>query len=431
MTEIPAQRPHGGVLRRVKMLAFGLTLGVMLVGLLLSLALQNEPALPAGSQLRADANLARQMIREQLRTGSANRQVKRFVLTEDDLAVAANLVLTRKRWPGVMRFRIEGERLNVAVSLPLPDRWPRRFLNIYFVADNGAPQASIKRLRIGRLSIPDPLIGWAVKGALRLPPLSRYGQWLEGMIREVHIAGQRVIVSVNWNREMLGELRGLLTDVADQKRMLAYHNRLAEVLNDGTQNRYVRLGSLMQPLFTLARQRSGENLAPAEENRAAILVLSAYANGKDMDVALSTPNQLPRRSVLLNKRVDTAKHFLGAAALAMSGQGALVEMIGLAKELHDTHDGSGFSFIDLAADEAGALFGKIAAGNPAMASRIQEILSQNAEESQFIPLLKDLPESMNPAEFTARFKAIDSPEYLALKEQIHARIRALPLYRSL
>lgn len=431
MTQQRDRGPRGVALRMARPLAIVLTVSVLLAGLLLTLMLQNEPALPPGSLVRASFSQARQMIREHLHSGAGDRQEKRFVLTENDLAAAANLVLTRKHWPGAARFRIDGERLNVAASLQLPDRWPRRYLNIYLVADNGSPQATIKRLRIGRLSIPDPLIGWVVKGALHLPPFLRYGQLVENMLREVHIAGQRVTVNVNWNREMLSELRGLLTDVADRKRMLAYHDKLAEVLNDGTQNRYVRLGNLMRPLFTLARQRSGENHAPVEENRAALLVLSAYANGKDMSGALSTSNQPPVRGVLLNRRIDTAQHFLGAAALAMSGQGTLVEMIGLAKELHDTHDGSGFSFIDLAADEAGALFGKIAVGQPAMASRIQDMLSENAEESQFIPLLKDLPESMNPEQFTARFKAIDSPEYLAMKAQIHARIRALPLYRSL
>jgi hypothetical protein len=150
-----------------------------------------------------------------------------------------------------------------------------------------------------------------------------------------------------------------------------------------------------------------------------------------LGAALSTDKEPPRRGVLLNKRIDTAKHFLGAATLAMSGQGTLVEMIGLAKELHDTHDGSGFSFIDLAADEAGALFGKSAVSTPVIASRVQEILSRSAEETQYIPFLKDLPESMNTEDFAQRFKAIDSPEYLAMKEQIHARIKALPLYQPL
>jgi hypothetical protein len=405
---------------------------LVLASLLSLLTLQTEPLLPPGGAVRSNASQANRLIREQLHKGvSGDRQEKRFVLSADDLEVAANTALSRKRLSGVTRFRIEGERLNVDASIRLPERYPRLFLNIRLVADNGPRQAVIKRLRIGRLSVPAPLIGWVVNGVMRLPPLHRYAQLTEKMIRAVHIAGERVTINVNWNREMLGELRGLLTDVAGRDRMLAYHDKLTEVLNDGAQNRYVRLGNLMQPLFELARQRSSANHAPIEENRAAILVLGAYANGKDLGAALSTAQQPPRRGVLLNKRIDTAKHFLGAATLAMSGQGTLVEMIGLAKELHDTHDGSGFSFIDLAADEAGALFGKSAVSTPEIAKRLQEILSRNAEETQYIPFLKDLPESMNAEDFAHRFKAIDSPEYLAMKEQIHARIKALPLYQPM
>lgn len=353
------------------------------------------------------------------------------MLNADDLAIAANLALSRKQLQGAVRFHIERGRLTMVASVQLPENHPRRYLNIHLIADDHPRQAIIKRLRIGRLSIPDPLIGWVVKGLIHLPPLSRYGELLESLLREVHITDEQVIVTVNWNREMLGELRGLLTDVIDQERMLAYHDKLVAILNDGTQNRFVRLGTLMQPLFALARTRSMSNQSPIEENRAVILVLSAYANGKDLGSALATDKQPPRRGVLLNKRIDTAKHYLGAAAMAMSGQGTLVEMIGLAKELHDTHDGSGFSFIDLAADEAGALFGKIAVRTPDKARQIQDILSQSADEAQFIPVLKDLPESLNPDEFATRFKTIGSPEYLAMKQQIRTRIEALPLYQAL
>ena len=143
--------------------------------------------------------------------------------------------------------------------------------------------------------------------------------------------------------------------------MIVYHEKLVNILERDTHSRFVRLGHLMKPLFALAHERTIANQQPVEENRALILVLSAYVNGKDLNAALGTSGQPRPRGVLLNRRVDTAKHFMGAAAMAMSGQGTLVEMIGLAKELHDTHDGSGFSFIDLAADEAGALLGLPAA----------------------------------------------------------------------
>lgn len=427
----PAETGRRRLPRGVKLLGVILGLVAALVVLLLGLGLQAEPALTLGGADRQAPTRIRQTARDQVRSWIGNRQEKRFVLTADDLTVAANLALSRKQLPGAARFHIEQGRLSMVTTIRLPKSTPRRYLNIHLVADDQPRQAIIKRLRVGRLSIPDPLIGWVVRRMMHLPPLARYGELLDSLVREVHITDERVIVTVNWNREMLGELRGLLNDVVDRERMLAYHDKLVDILNDGTQNRFVRLGTLMQPLFALAQARSLANQSPIEENRAVILVLSAYANGKDLGSALATDRQPPRRGVLLNKRIDTAKHYLGAAAMAMSGQGTLVEMIGLAKELHDTHDGSGFSFIDLAADEAGALFGKIAVRSPDKARQIQDVLSRSADEAQFIPMLKDLPESLNPDEFATRFKTIGSPEYLAMKQQIRARIEALPLYQAL
>jgi hypothetical protein len=64
-----------------------------------------------------------------------------------------------------------------------------------------------------------------------------------------------------------------------------------------------------------------------------------------------------------------------------------------------------------------------------MAFRIQERLSQGFDESMFIPAMNDLPESMNSGQFAQRFKAIGSPEYVALKKEINARIMALPVFQ--
>jgi hypothetical protein len=289
--------------------------------------------------------------------------------------------------------------------------------------------AQLEKLRIGHLAFSSPMAGWVVRGLIQLPQFSRYRELLTPLLHEVRITEGRLVAMVRWNREILGQLRGVMPLPADRERLPIYRQKLVEVLSDGSQSRYVRLVRLTQPLFALAHERSRLNRQPIEENRAVLLTLSDYATGKDWE----TPDgqtTLPRRKVLLNKRVDTAQHFLGAAVMALSGQGALVEMIGLAKELHDTHDGSGFSFIDLAADQAGAMLGRYAVRSPEMASRIQTILRQNGtDDGLLIPQLMDLPESMDSQTFAARFKNIDSPEYQAMKQEIDSRIRNLPLYR--
>jgi hypothetical protein len=127
--------------------------------------------------------------------------------------------------------------------------------------------------------------------------------------------------------------------------------------------------------------------------------------------------------------VDTAQHFTTSATLAMAGQRALADMIGLAKELNDTHHGSGFSFVDLAADQAGAFFGRSAVRSPDKARRIQELVSRSPDESQFMPVVDDLPERLSPEEFAKRFENVESPAFQAMKNQIQARILARPVYQ--
>jgi hypothetical protein len=410
-------------------LAWVLAATVLLTFALMALILQEQPLLSLEASPPSARHHETESIRGKLRSQAVAGREKEFVLTADDLKVAADLALSRKRIEGLTRVAIEGDQLVMQASIRLPQRLTGLFLNIDLIAENKPELAIIRQLKIGNLSLHYPLAGWAVKGIMKLPPLTRYGQFLEKMLMNVHVADERVTIVLKWNREFLAEMGGLLTEVADRKRMIVYQETLAAVLESDTHGRFVRLGHLMKPLFSMAYERSMSNQQAVEENRAALLVLSAYTNGKDLSMALGTSTQPPRRSVLLNRRVDTAKHFMGAAAMAMSGQGTLVEMIGLAKELHDTHDGSGFSFIDLAADEAGALLGKYAVRSPEMAFRIQERLSQGFDESLFIPAMNDLPESMNSGEFAQRFKAIGSPEYVALKKEINARIMALPVFQ--
>ena len=397
--------------------------------LMLVMLVQTESDLPLGNRVVQTMPNAGKIIRDQLKTTDADAEEKRIVLTASDLEAAAQLAMTRKRLNGAVRFQIQAERLNALASLELHNRFPRLYLNVALIADNGPEQATLRRLRVGHLSVPYPVNEWLLGLALKVPPLSQYGSLVTGLVRRVEILDDRMAVNIRWHRELLGELSLPLMATADRERLIAYQRRLTEVLNETASVRFVRLTTLMQPLFALAKERSAANGQPMDENRAAILILSVYANGRDLSGALGLETQPPRRGVLLGRRVDTAKHFLSAAIMAMSGQGTLVEMIGLAKELHDTHDGSGFSFVDLAADEAGALFGKTAVRGPEKAARIQERLGQKAEEALFLPSTKDLPESMDTEAFLSRFKAIDSPEYRAMQAEISRRIKALPLFQ--
>lgn len=394
-------------------------------------ALESHPALTLDATTRKEALPLPLSLRERLKGGTLGHgQEKRFILNADDLNVICRSAIHHRRLEGFCHFDLTQASLVGEITLRLPGRLAGKYLNLSILAQ-GDDQAhfQIVDLRLGNLRLSSPWVLSLIRNSLLISPWRRYETLSARLIKDIHVSDGRLVIVLNWDRQLLSELRELVTDAADKRRMRIYLERLSEILNDGTQNRYARLGTLTRPLFNLARERSRGNNQPIEENRAAIMVLSAYANGKDLHDVVDRDIRPIRRNVLLNKRIDTAKHFLAAAVLSMSGQSTLVEMVGLAKELQDTHDGSGFSFNDLAADEAGALFGKVAISDKDHARRVQDVLRQTEDESQFIPVLKDLPESMDAEEFSEKFKTIGSPEYEALRSEIRQRILALPIYR--
>ncbi|CAI8915959.1 conserved protein of unknown function [Methylocaldum szegediense] len=374
----------------------------------------------------------RQLLSTTVQLPQNDNPARTIVLTANDLTAAANFAFLQKKLEGHAHCSIKGNRLKFVATLRLPIKSIPLFLNFRVIADDGEPHAVIKQVKLGRLALPRIVVKSLLNGFLSFTPLFRYSQVGDKLVKETRIINGRLQVLVNWNRDAWNQAKGLITDLADKERLLVYNEKLAEIINQSQLKRFMRLGPLMQHLFALAKSRSENNDDPIAENRALILVLSAYVNGKNITQWLPSnhpPVIPPRREVLLNRRTDIAQHFMASAALAMSGHSTLANMIGLAKEMNDTHSGSGFSFTDLAADQAGAMFGKTAIRSEDKARKVQAILSQSADESLFMPNIKDLPENLSPADFAARFKDIQSPEFNALKRQIEQRILACSLYQ--
>jgi hypothetical protein len=412
-----------------------LIFGLILLGTPLALMVQTVPAVrpPAEDPERYLATTRTLLHRSVQSTPGDARNTRDVALTADDLTAGANFALLRKHWRGHAQARIHGTQLNFAASVRLPFNAMDLYLNLEIEAEDAMPKAVIQRLRLGRLSLPGPIVrgvAWLARG---LTPLGRYAQVADQLFREVRIGDERLRISLTWDQDTISQARTLFTDVSSQERLIAYHQRLAHTLKPLAAKRYVNLGALMQPLFALAHERSqNPDNDPVEENRALILVLGAYANGRDLlsdSGAGGISPKLPLRGVMLNRRIDLAQHFMGSAALAISGHRALADVVGLAKEINDTHSGSGFSFTDLAADRAGAVFGKTAVLSREEALRIQDSMRLGTDESVFMPSIRDLPENLGPAEFAARFGDIQSESFQTLKRTIEERIMQCVLYR--
>jgi uncharacterized protein YfiM (DUF2279 family) len=173
-----------------------------------------------------------------------------------------------------------------------------------------------------------------------------------------------------------------------------------------------QLAPLVQEAF-----RGAGGPDPADYNRSAFIAVAFIVVGEQAHalapsaVETSRSCRPPAQSVVLRGRPDLAKHWAFSAALtAVLGEqtsGSLGEW----KELHDSLPlGSGFSFVDLAADRSGFQVARKAL-NPQSAVRTTQSL-QNVTEQRLLPdrLLEGL-EGLDEAVFVSSFGGRDESRY--------------------
>ncbi len=328
---------------------------------------------------------------------------------------------------GTAQLQLSSGRLQVQASLPLAGRW----LNVDLGLADGPRLPTIARLQVGALALP----GWLAQAALQTglavwdrprdgsPPLH---QMAEGVRFRPGIA----LLTYRWRADLPLRLATWLVPPAQMARLQVYQAALVSAVRRerGPQE----LPALLMPLFDLARQRSqtpDDDANAAAENRAALLVLAAHAGGRPLASLLPAAKAwppVPRRGVLLAGRTDFPLHFLVSAALAAEGGGPLADALGLAKELGDARQGSGFSFNDIAVNRAGTRLGETAVADPL---RVQAMLATGVSVQTLIPDVSDLPEFLSQRDFEARFGQVGSPVYQAMMDEIEARVARLPLLR--
>lgn len=218
----------------------------------------------------------------------------------------------------------------------------------------------------------------------------------------------------------------------DQKRMQEVQFHLASVVNQLQPGKRVTLNKLMVALFRFINDRS-ERADPIADNRAAILVLSAYVNERELDrVAPDIEEWAPiqHRKVVLFGRKDLPRHFMISAMLAVMGGAMLSQTVGLIKEIDDSRRGKVFSFSDLFANHAGTRFGEIAIASEARARLLQQQLSEPVSEADLIPKNGDLPDHLTEKEFKERYGEIGSAAFQQVVRKIEGRINEMPLYQK-
>lgn len=411
-----------------------LSLGILAIitTLLIFFGIGDQPEVQLGWTLGRDDILRAKKI---LHEGSKTRpdEIGTIELSQQDLNLAANYLLNRYS-QSAATIELKNNKVRVNVTMTLPENRIGRYVNISFRLgnENSNELPGITKFKAGKLLLPAKLAAFVIDNIIRHTFLNEYFILATRPIKAVRIDDQKVAITYYSSTETLIQARNFLTSSNNTSHpaMAIYQQKLADIITRHDPEWRLSLAELIQPLFALAYQRSTPETA-IEENRMVIFTINDYVNKKETRRFLSSPLlKLSGKDypAFLYKRIDLAQHFIGSAALTASVNGQVAKVAGEEKELSDAQGGSGFSFVDLAADKAGTRFGEMATSTPANARRIQKAMSAIKDYSEFMPDPRDLPENMNEADFQTRYQSVNSASYLALSKQIDARIAALPIY---
>ncbi len=406
------------------------TLFVLLLAVLgaVWLAFDDTPLLPPGKAVSvADVERAKRLADRhdpRKQKGAGPRQVALSQADLDALLSQAAKALGQ----GSARIVLIGGGASLQMSTLIARSPFGPWLNIDAQLRESSSLPKFEALHIGRLPVPAWLADWALERAVTRVGAGEPGRLASEIVQQVRFAPGALHVAYQWREGLGSELGALLVAPADAQRLHAYAQRLSDVVAKTPAAQGVSLSRLLPPLLALARERSAAGDA-ARENRAALIVLTFFANGRNLALLTPAARNWPApapRTVTLAGRDDFPKHFLISATIAAESGGALADAVGLFKEVDDSRGGSGFSFNDIGADRAGTRLGELAVQSPA---KLQDALARGAKEADFMPDVRDLPEFMPEAEFKRRFGGIGASAYQKVMNDIEARIAALPLHR--
>lgn len=390
---------------------------------------------------------ARNLARVVLDTLNDRRETASITASENDLNAVMTLVSRgAHRFSG--RVRVTPGIMFVKVSVRLPANPVGRYLNLRGELLPDERGLNINSVKIGKLGLPRPLAQALLSGVLDLGLGNGEGTALIDSVQSLTFTGRTVTLnlrSVPRLKERLKRLQAMLSrlrDISqggdapwDSSLVGHYYARLLETGRNFQAAPPLSLAAYLGPLFRLARERSATG-DPVRENRAALLALAIYLGdprfdklaGVELKPGLRGRASYPQ-AVYLGGRQDLRLHFVISAGLKLLTDQGISTAIGEFKELLDAgRGGSGFSFVDLAADRAGVRFAEIAADPDGGARRLQELLAGNPTEPLFFPAVADLPENMPKDQFEQRYSGVDSAIYNGLVREIDRRIDKCPAY---
>lgn len=375
----------------------------------------------------AERAWAAQWLRAASPRGLRDGELVTLTLSESE-ANTLGAYLVDRLGQGRFAIQLHDNRAQAAASLGLPWDPDGSFLNLELtiVGTPGLPR--IEGARIAGVPLP---------GGLVQTLADRWMGTLDesGLLHQVDLEPGRMRLTYEWRRDALEKLSSGLIPAEERARLVHYQNALVQYSRDARREQSLQLADLLTHLLDTASGR-GPGSDPVTENRALILALAAYTNGRSIRQLGDPATQEPAAArpeifhrVLLRGRRELAQHFMSSAALASQTGNAFSDLVGLFKEASDSRGGSGFSFADFAANRAGTRFAERATQDAGSAVAVQDFARKGLTEDDFMPSIEDLPEGLSQDAFAVSIHDTNGAAYRSLVERIERRIDAGALFR--
>jgi hypothetical protein len=386
-------------------------LGLLL--LLAFLALETAPATeltpaPDVAQVRM-ASDGFDRVRRTLKAGEA----RDFVFSEAELNAGMKLA-ARSRGIDRTKASIGAEAIDVAVSKP----W-RLGLWLNVTAQISASKAGfpVVSARLGDLPIPAFLCRFLIKGYWNSRDADM--PMLDDLAQKLTLEKGKAVARVKLPQKV-----GFLTTLGAARANPVDAKLVARIFcNLGSQQAKAPTNALADQVHrTFAIKASGDAV---EHNRAAFVALAMYVADRRVGEATAglkladvSKCSRPTQEITLLRRADLAKHWAISAALTAAYGPEMSGAMGTWKEIADSGSGgSGFSFVDLAADRSGVLQASRAVDSESAAQTANRL--SRISETEILPLQAlALSEGMSEAEFQSRFVDTEAAAY----QKVVARI---------
>ena len=298
----------------------------------------------------------------------------------------------------------------------------------------------IEQVKIGDLTIPGRYLLRFLERTVNSYTDSEIATIALSRVERVTMKSGELTLDVGRLDALLTELNVVASNMSvdeesELQRLSAYYLRYLSGREIALSTEPVSLIEYLREGMARAREQSETPQDAVLHNKAVILALAVYVGHHRVgtlvgDIQPNADKALkPRRGAVLHNRNDLARHFIISAALELLSEEGMSLAIGEFKELMDRgNGGSGYSFVDLAADMSGNEFAQVAT-EISTAVDVQNAMARIQSELEIIPAIEGLPEGLSKQAFIEQYERVDSIAYLKEVEEIKHRISLLPLYK--